>query len=266
MKFWIPFLLAASAAGQPFQPKCTLPSPLNEIRSQKAAIDRECALAGDAGDDQEKVLENLAKNNFCRKGTPIVIRYATLQSLQKASDLRAAEIKASLGSSRNPLGSMIKQAGQNIGEGTLVQFVAYIHRARPSNVDGGENVNCRHSGAANNDIHIELVMDPNEDDLCKSVTAEMSPHFRPDSWTEAIQGLGGTGRPVRITGPLFFDSSHQPCRQGRGSPARISVWEIHPVYAVDVCKSKDITVCGASVNSMWIPLHRWDDHSAETED
>jgi hypothetical protein len=44
---------------------------------------------------------------------------------------------------------------------------------------------------------------------------------------------------VRLKGQLFFDASHVPCRPGKPvNPARSSVWEIHPIYSVDVCKRK----------------------------
>jgi hypothetical protein len=73
-------------------------------------------------------------------------------------------------------------------------------------------------------------------------------------------------RPVRITGPLFFDSSHQPCRDGkRPNPKRISVWEIHPIYQFEVCKNKALTACDVGNDSQWIPLDQWQSADDETE-
>jgi hypothetical protein len=76
------------------------------------------------------------------------------------------------------------------------------------------------------------------------VTAEISPHFRPASWdrfdvnpktTQAAHGLPLKRVKVRISGQLFFDASHKPCINGEGrAPRRRSIWEIHPVYAIDV--------------------------------
>jgi hypothetical protein len=82
---------------------------------------------------------------------------------------------------------------------------------------------------------------PNE---CQSFTAEITPHFRPDEWL-ILSTLHKTStktawdrivaqeldRPLRITGQMFFDGSHRPCVGEEGRPPRISVWEIHPVYA-----------------------------------
>ena len=70
-------------------------------------------------------------------------------------------------------------------------------------------------------------------------------------------------RPVRVTGPLFYDGiSHKPCAGGkRPSPQRASVWEIHPLYAIDVCKNKTIASCKVANDSAWISLDQWHDHS-----
>src|SRR5262249_56066168 len=61
-------------------------------------------------------------------------------------------------------------------------------------------------------------------------------------------------RPLRITGQMFFDGSHRPCVGDEGRPPRISVWEIHPVYGIDVCKKKSLTACRANVDADWTPL------------
>ena len=43
-------------------------------------------------------------------------------------------------------------------------------------------MNCNLPSKEENDIHIELMNESDEEDPCKSVTAEMSPHFRPAEW------------------------------------------------------------------------------------
>jgi len=148
-----------------------------------------------------------------------------------------------------------------------VQFVGFLFDAHHSNVGKGkgELVNCKLPAREDNDIHIELMKDGTEKDPCNGVTAEMSPHFRPEAWNELV-GLE-IDRPVRITGPLFFDSSHHPCHDGkRPSPNRISVWEIHPVYQFEVCKIKEksVSACDVKDDSLWIPLDKW--HSTEDEE
>jgi hypothetical protein len=62
------------------------------------------------------------------------------------------------------------------------------------------------------------------------------------------------GQVVRVTGQLFFDGSHSPCAGGKGSPKRASLWEIHPVYALDVCSGKTIADCPVDDETKWQPL------------
>jgi hypothetical protein len=41
------------------------------------------------------------------------------------------------------------------------------------------------------------------------------------------------------------------------APSRVSSWEIHPVYAIDVCKKKSLNSCKADNDSVWTPLDQW---------
>jgi hypothetical protein len=45
------------------------------------------------------------------------------------------------------------------------------------------------------------------------------------------------------TGHLFFDGSHKPCtgRTPHGSSRRVSAWEIHSLYAIEVCINTSIS-------------------------
>jgi hypothetical protein len=59
---------------------------------------------------------------------------------------------------------------------------------------------------------------------------------------------------ARITGQLYFDSSHVPCANGqhvRSNPKRNSLWEIHPVYKFEVCTAD----CDGK--GQWLPLDQW---------
>src|SRR5262249_29319291 len=107
-----------------------------------------------------------------------------------------------------------------------------------------------------NDIHLVLEEAPGAD-VCERIIAEISPHLRPSTWARHIlQRL--RRHPVRVTGQLFFDSVHRPCtRQKRHYPARISVWEIHPVYNIEVCKKKHLSHCRADQDWKWVPLPEW---------
>lgn len=237
---------------------CALPShgqfvagcdvPFKAIQTAGLGIDTSCGIDGGSTDDAKKA-ESDAKNNFCVTGPATPIAYETFSTLEKAvSDQKRKDLKTNRAVVKNVVGST--------GEGTLVKYVGFLLDAHVSNVKNGELVNCTTKGEDFNDIHIELVNDPGEDDACKSVTAEMSPHLRPESWT----GLPKLKikRPVRITGPLFFDGSHRACHDDkRPSPNRISVWEIHPVYQFEICKKQKLADCKAENNSVWIPLDQW---------
>jgi hypothetical protein len=110
-------------------------------------------------------------------------------------------------------------------------------------------------GAANNDIHVNLGR-THAEPKCKTITAEISPHFRPDQWT--VTELNQIeGHPVRITGHLFFDSVHKLCNGTEpipGQPARASLWEIHPVYGCEVCVNTSLAGCPWDDDSKWRQL------------
>jgi hypothetical protein len=248
----------ARAGAVAFMPGCKL--PFDSIKSSGLEIDAECTVDGNGGKNTAKVLENHAKNDFCVTGTPVAITYDDFKGLQKTADDNS--LKQGLDTSRDSLRNVFgSSGGTKIGEGTLVQFVTFLLKAHGSNVGSGENVNCKLKPAEDNDIHIELTMDRSVDepDPCEGVTAEMSPHFRPAEWTK-LTDLDKFDRPVRVTGPLFYDDSHTPCHGTvRPNPKRISVWEIHPVYQFEVCnaKAKDLKSCDVKDNSVWVPLDQW---------
>jgi hypothetical protein len=212
-----------------FNPGCGMPFKSDPIPD----IDNQCSIDG-AGKTEEKIVESRAKNDFCAETSdPIAIDYQTFVDLQKGTSFRGS-------ADRSPLASILSRNGVTIGEGKFVEYAGFVLHAQYSNRSKGEAVNCNIPGEDTNDIHIQMVADPSDDDACDSVTAEMSPHFRPDAWTpDKLNSL--QDHLIRIRGPLFFDGSHTPCHDGkRPNPQRISVWEIHPVYSVDVCKEKGI--------------------------
>jgi hypothetical protein len=127
-------------------------------------------------------------------------------------------------------------------------------------------VQCNLLGCAYNDIHITLAEDPGEAKLCNTIVAEIIPHYRPAAW-DLFDSPDYTNffktHQVKITGQLFFDGSHVPCTaEGKAgnNPARdnakdferLALWEIHPIYAIDVCKFADKTKCEAT--NAWIPF------------
>jgi hypothetical protein len=239
--------------GQPFEPGCALPF---ESIAMEHHLDQDCGIEGKTT-SAANALQNRAKNNFCAEGPPVRVSRWSFKRLQSASD-EAGFTSGRPPADRSDLQDLYTTSdGNTIGEGSLVQFVAFIIDAHHSNVRKGESVNCTRGGRENNDIHIVLAQSKNVSDFCTSITAEMSPHFRPEDWDSGV--LEELGRPVRLTGHLFFDGSHVPCRPGhRTNPARVSVWEIHPVYQVDVCRNTSLSGCPFDDESKWVPLQEFE--------
>ena len=264
--------IAGLAIGRPapaedFQPGCTL--PFDQIKSENLEIDAECGIEGAGGSD-EKVAENRAKNNFCATGSAASLSFVSFKKLQQKTDEGKAD-GVNFKADRTLLREIHTTSdGDTVGEGSRVRFAAFVLKADHSNhKKDGEKVNCNRKGRPFNDVHIALVEKSTTKDQCKSVTAEISPHFRPDDWTPgALKDLKDLKKPVRITGQLFFDSSHAPCHDGvKPNPKRQSVWEIHPAYRIEVCSVNSLSACNVNTDSKWTDLDVWlAEHAEEMPD
>ena len=255
------FVLLVLFAAVKFVPPCTL--PFDTIK-HKHPIDDTCGISG-IGGGNEKLLQNAAKNNFCATGVAALTSFATLIHKQRQVE---APPPGGLGPDYHEPAS--RTTLRTLGEGSRISIIAFIKEAHFADTGSGEDVNCKGKGADNNDIHIALV-EHIADPECTSVTAEMSPHFRPLIWERAnpdpastptkpkppIPLLNTIKRPVLIIGQLFFDASHHPCKNGtpgKDDPARASSWEVHPVYDIKVCKHDTIATCRENVAADWEDL------------
>lgn len=229
---------------------CTL--PFNAIQ-QHHPVDDACGPDGNGKPNSPQALQNDAKNNFCADGNPINVTFEVLRGLQQQAENRVTfGSDKSLPEDRSPLRGLPTPVGE-IGEGTVVRLAAFVIDAHPSNVGKGkgESVNCKEEDAEGNDIHIVLGENSNNENECDSATAEMSPHFRPDFWTPGNLNKNN-GKKFRFTGQLFFDASHKPCVGGQGqSPQRSTLWEIHPVYAVEICTAPSNNDCTVGNDQGW---------------
>lgn len=255
---------AKAAQGAKFKPVCVSPNYPTPAPSASPAIDSQCGLTG-SGAGAEGVQDSV-KNNFCATGQPKAVTIADLTGLQAKVEKNS---KINFGNLNRPPRTkgpttnraLLKNIGGgklNLGEGDVVTITAYVLKARQ---EGPESVNCGKNAPANAssyDIHISLVGSPDETQECAGVVAEMSPHHRPDSWTHANVGRVSRAKlQVRVTGQLFFDSSHFPCSGGKavpGNPLRVSLWEIHPVYKFEVCTAAAGCDGGGGT---WAPLDEW---------
>jgi hypothetical protein len=228
---------------------CTL--PFDSIKEHHP-IDDSCSADGNAKPDTPQSAQNDAKNNFCSNGTPVDISVAVLRQLQANVSKPGGGVTfgsdGQLPKDRTVLRDLPTDAG-SLSEGMVVRLAAFVMDAHASNLGKGESVNCNQPDAASNDIHIVLADSSGETDECNSVTAEMSPHFRPELWTPANL-KDKKSQMYRFTGQLFFDASHRPCSGGKGSPKRSSLWEIHPVYGLDICPEGK--TCKVDSDDNWV--------------
>jgi hypothetical protein len=272
--------LTQSALGQKLKFKtCNKPLPLQlkPFTNRPQRIDFLCGNSGcfkSAANDKQ----NAQKNNFCAPTDSITpVTLATFAQLNQASNDEPSIPKGEPPVSRAKLANIIKVGhGKRLGEGQSVAFLGYILDAHHSNVDkdnpltagNGESVQCNLLGCAYNDIHITLAEDPNEKKMCDTIVAEIVPHYRPPSWdlfdSPDYVNFFKT-HPVKIIGQLFFDGSHVPCTaEGKAgnNPARdnakdferLALWEIHPIYAIDLCKFTDKTKCDPANHNAWFPF------------
>jgi hypothetical protein len=273
------FLPAVASAKKTKFMKCGKPLPLQlkPFTRKPQRIDYLCRNSGchkSAANDKQ----NAMKNNFCAPTNRIIpVTFQTFVDLRDAANREASITIGEPPPSRAKLANIIKLGdGTMLGEGKTVVFVGYVLDARHSNVDkddplnrgNGESVQCNLLGCAYNDIHIDLTADVDDRTPCHSIVAEIVPHYRPPAWhlfdSPDYSAFFKT-HPVKITGQLFYDDSHVACtKDGKAgfNPARnnakdferLALWEIHPIYAIDVCKNTDRSECDAADASAWFPF------------
>lgn len=259
--------LAVNAQG-PFVSPCGLPS-FPEPPTSGLMIDGICVIEGagtEVNSNPAEGEQNRAKNNFCAQEAGGSISTADMKMLQ---DRVQQDPSINFGRS-NPTTDRSKL--QNIGplsEGKLVVFTGFVLKARQ---EAAESVNCdlgkpgKGATAADklamnalHDIHISLVDSKTVTNECQGIVAEMSPHHRPVEWVQKnVDNVRKKKLQVRVTGQLFFDSSHNlPCIAGNApahstDPLRVALWEIHPIYKFEVCPKGTCTTSGWKSLSDWV--------------
>ncbi len=262
----IVLLVGTAFAQDSFPDRCADGSPLPFANiEKKQSIDNTCGLEGKTTAPPNSHLQNQVKNNFCATapaGLPETFTPQKLVDLQAATTVPSGYKKEP--ADRTPL--------QDLGEGKLVRMKAFLLEAHHADLGGGESVNCNGGKVPDNDVHIAFGSQPDAQE-CESVTAEITPHYRPDSWNEIghfetynsktkkytpnpAMAARLQSHPYRVTGQLFFDASHQPCPCNKAcTPVRASVWEIHPIYNLEVCKSG--TACDENTDTDWLAFDTW---------
>ena len=272
-----------------FTPFCQLP-----YDGPPRDIDKACGHCGTSdlkGNDLTAEFEqNFQKTNLCSPSdAPVLVTIEDLHQLQKQVDgipgFKYGNIHSG-GSGppldRSPLKDMKPVNGKTLHEGMVVRFVGFLaeeHYSPESTSNAGESVNCGANDHPNVDIHMSLLetatrVPPHatgaqkEPILCPSIGAEMIPHFRPEDW-EFAQLEHVSDRQVRLTGQLFFDGSHKPCNvpgHATTDPKRIASWEIHPIYAFEVCKKIGGAACDPNKDSDWMTMDEATKNMGENEE
>jgi hypothetical protein len=233
---------------------------------QQHPIDGACGIEGNATTALKKA-QNRAKNNFCAATPEAHVTLVSFQRLQsKVTQLGIPFGSAgALPQDRSVLqGIYTTTDGATIGEGSRVVYVGFIVKAKAASK---ESCNCNGTGVENYDIHVSLGRTYAES-KCKTITAEISPHFRAATWDVATLNQIES-HPVRVRGQLFFDSVHKLCANGTdpiaGQPARVSLWEIHPVYGCEVCVNTSMGGCPWDDDSKWRPIGQTEEEETDEQ-
>jgi hypothetical protein len=275
-----------STLGQHFPiNRCKL--PYNEKPEKGLAIES-CGLQGNAQDKTPEAVQNPHKNDLCVTGVAQPVTISDLVKLQEEVDDSGMEYGSrfqhkSPPMDRSPLTKLPPlPSGIQLGEGSLVTFVGYLadaHYSPASSSSKGESVNCSKAEHEMADIHIALSAEPGKikskdpkriEKFCRTISAEFIPHARPAIWdTSTLNQVIDLERPVRVTGQLFFDASHEPCHDGvpvGSDPRRIAGWEIHPIYTFEICKFTDMKKCDVTSTAAWQPMSKTNSVTLEEDD
>ncbi|GLR87695.1 hypothetical protein GCM10007857_44060 [Bradyrhizobium iriomotense] len=231
--------IALEAQAQP----CVSPETINACTTKKPT--------GCAAPDSAHGLLNQLKRTMPPEGTPVTVTFETFSQLQSAAvELvdQGAEIEPS---DRDKIKSIDTAEGK-LGEGSLVRLVAFLSEGKP-HANTGESVNCNLKSEANNDLHISVTERKNGSEF-DGIVVEMIPQDRPDNWTSAdLKTL--RGKVLLIEGALLYDNMHVTNGDENnplsGQPKRFSLWEIHPITSLKICKKAAVSQCDPERTSDW---------------
>ena len=216
--------IALAASAQP----CVSPETLDACTTTKLTG---CSQAGSAHG-----LANQLKRTVPPEGAPTTVNFDTFSQLQSAAVELVDQGVEIPPTDRDKIKS-IETAEGTVGEGSRVRLMAFLSEGKP-HANTGESVNCYLKTEANNDIHISVSESEDASEF-EGIVVEMIPQSRPAKWTSVrIRKL--RGKLLLIEGGLFYDNLHfvngDPANPVPRQPKRFSLWEIHPVVSVKVCK------------------------------
>ncbi len=230
-----------------------------------------CPKIGCSKPNSPLAVTNSQKRTMSSTGSPADISFPDLQDLQddvskKFSTGSITVLGQEVSSYRNmkaaprkKILSGLKAGSGNFSEGDFVELFGFIAATtKEPHSNPGETVNCKLTGGANSDYHINVTPAKNQDET-QGVVVEMipqDPHRKSDAWTtKQLRAIQALQLPVKVQGRLFFDSEHSPnLVKGApsGGPRRFSLWEIHPLQSFFVCPSGTCTK-----TTGWKALEEW---------
>jgi hypothetical protein len=195
-------------------------------------------------------LVNMLKRTKPGHGTAVPLTFDDFAKLQSLADATAGQGKPLSLQDRAKLRELPVSPAKSVSEGDLVELRGFVIQDSPRPKPAGpESVNCRLTKAENNDIHIPIVEDA-EDQEFAAIVVEMIPQDRPDGWnSKKLKKAAKEDRPVIVRGRLFYDNKHLvngDQDHDNGEPKRFSLWEIHPVSDLYVCIRAD-RKCGQTL-------------------
>lgn len=201
-------------------------------------------------------LRNMAKRHIPAGTSAATLDLADFAMLQADVDQKtgvdAAQQKSQFAPTRDALQHLNTAHGM-VSEGELVQVVVHVTIARDEHP---ESVNC--AGKDGMDIHLSL--GPQGATEYPGIVGEIIPQLpKPTGWdSTTLNRLHTAQLPVLVVGGLTYDNEHlvngDPAHKKSGQPARMSLWEVHPITEFFVCESG---TCDPAQRGQWIALTDW---------
>lgn len=234
--------LASIALEGQTQP-CVSPTTLNACTTKKPT--------GCSPADSPHGLVNQLKRTVPPEGTPTTLTFEAFSQLQSAA-VELVDQGVEIDPAERDKIKSIETADGTVGEGSRVRLVAFLSDGTP-HPNTGESVNCNLKKELNNDIHISVAETKNASAF-EGIVVEMIPQDRPENWTSAeVDTL--RGKVLLIEGGLFYDNLHFANGDANnpmgGQPPRFSLWEIHPITSLKVCKKNTVSQCDPNRASDW---------------
>lgn len=124
---------------------------------------------------------------------------------------------------------------------SAAKVIGYVKDVKPGGV---ETVNCKTKDKRYRDTHIELVLDPMNEEKNKVFVIEVTPRIRKimaekgEDWSTSMIRSKYLGRWVEVEGWMFYDTEHanmaENTKPGNPKNWRATAWEIHPVTKLKV--------------------------------